>query len=305
MFESFPPMRRHLPTFTSLLCFEASARHLSFTRAAEELNLTQSAVSRQVRNLEEFLQTDLFFRVKKRLSLTTEGKSYAQTVNEHLNSLEAETLKLITKDEEDVALNLGTFPTFGSRWLIPKLADFTAKHPELHFNLTTSILPFDFEKQDIDVAIQHGDGNWPEVDAQKIVTESVVAACSPELIAKEDSLNAETVLKYTFLHLKTRSYAWPEWLSAHGIESTASTVGPTFENFSMMIRAARSGLGIAIVPRMFIEEELREGRLIAPFGQEIESKRGYYLVHDPLKGKLDKVQKFRAWIDQYRENPAS
>jgi len=289
-------MRRHLPSFTSLLCFESSARHLSFTRAAEELNLTQSAVSRQVRNLEIFLKTDLFDRIKKRLVLNEDGKNYVKIVHENLNALESETLKLITKDHEDERLNLGTFPTFGSRWLIPKLHKFTASHPEIQYNLTTSLAPFDFSSQDIDIAIQHGDGNWQNVETQKLIDETLVAVCAPSLIEGLSELSPAMALDFTLLNLQTRKYAWPEWLNEQGLGTHTSLPGPIFETFSMVIRAARSGLGVAIIPTMYIEEEIKNGQLITPFGPPIQSQRGYYLVTSKKKKALEKVQAFTNWI---------
>lgn len=289
-------MRRHLPTFTSLLCFDASARHLNFTRAAEELNLTQSAVSRQVRNLEEFVQCELFHRIKKRLILTQDGEHYANAIAQHLNGLESETLKLITGDQNDTRLNVGTFPTFGSRWLIPKLNDFTRKHPDIQFNMITGIEPFNFNKQDIDVAIQHGDGLWDDVVAIKLEDETVVAACAPSLVEKATELTPKSVLNYSLLNLQTRQYAWPEWLNAQDITYSSTISGPRFETFSMMIRAASAGIGVAIIPKMYIEDELASRQLISPFGPAIKSQRGYYLVSTPQKMKLAKVQSFIDWV---------
>lgn len=294
-------MRRHLPTFTSLLCFDASARHLNFTRAAEDLNLTQSAVSRQVRNLEEFVQTELFTRIKKKLELTEEGAAYAEAVNTHLNALESETLKLITNDQDDIRLNVGTFPTFGSRWLIPKLNHFTQDHPNIQLNLTTGLKAFDFSTQDIDIAIQHGKGDWPDVDIEKLIDETVVAACAPSLVAGRENLRPEDVLDFSLLNLQTRMYAWPEWLADQDVTPKSRITGPTFETFSMMIRAALSGLGIAIIPPMFIQDELNSGQLISPFGPEIKSQRGYYLVTTPKKKKLEKVKAFITWIEGIRQ----
>lgn len=293
-------MRRTLPTSTSLLCFEAAARSLSFTRAAEELNLTQSAVSRQVRNLEDFLKTELFLRHKKHLSLTVQGLSYAKSVTQHLDRLEAETLNLMARDEADQTLNLGTFPTFGSRWLIPKLADFTSRHPDIRYNLVTSTVPFDFSRQDIDIAIQHGQGDWPDVESVKLVDETVVAVCAPSLLNDATTCSAHDVLGHTLLKLNTRNYAWPEWLQAQGIETSRTIHGPSFETFSMMIRAALSGLGIAILPEMYIEDELRDGRLVSPFAPALKSQRGYYLVSPKHKNDLNKVHAFRTWILRYR-----
>lgn len=292
-------MRRHLPTSTSLLCFESSARYLSFTRAAEELNLTQSAVSRQVRNLEDFLKTELFLRRKKRLTLTTEGESYAKTVTQHLDRLEAETLNLMSRGEADQTLTLGTFPTFGSRWLIPKLADFTARHPDIRYNLVTSTLPFDFDTQDIDIAIQHGQGNWPDVESVKLVDEEVVAVCAPSLLTDTNKCSPIDVLDHTLLKLNTRDYAWPEWLQAHCIDTSTTIHGPSFETFSMMIRAALSGLGIAILPKMYIGDELRDGRLVSPFAPAMKSQRGYYLVSPSHKHNMNKVREFKTWISRY------
>ncbi|SCA58198.1 LysR family transcriptional regulator [Candidatus Terasakiella magnetica] len=289
-------MRRHLPSFTSLLCFEASARHLNFTRASEELNLTQSAVSRQVRNLEDHVQTDLFLRIKKRLVLTEEGSKYAQAVSEHLNGLEQETMKLLSKDQNDTRLNIATFPTFGSRWLIPHLHEFTQQNPEIQFNLTTGLEPFDFKHHDIDVAIQHGDGNWADVECEKLVAETLVAVCAPSLIKQIVPLTPQSVLDHTLLTLQTRQYAWPEWLKAQGVKVKSSLNGPSFETFSMMIRAALSGLGIAIIPDMYIKEELESGKLISPFGPPVKSQRGYYLVTTTQKKEMKKVRAFMDWI---------
>ncbi|MBL4615882.1 MAG: transcriptional regulator GcvA [Magnetovibrio sp.] len=298
-------MRRNLPTSTSLLCFESSARYLSFTRAAQELNLTQSAVSRQVRNLEIFLKIDLFHRRKKRLSLTAKGESYAKTVTQHLDRLEAQTLNLMSLEETDQTLYLGTFPTFGSRWLIPKLADFTAHHPDIRYNLVTSTLPFDFDRQDIDIAIQHGQGNWPDVESVKLVDEEVIAVCTPTFLDDIENCSPIDVLGHTLLKLNTRQYAWPEWLEAQGIQTRTTIHGPSFETFSMMIRAALSGLGIAILPQMYIADELRDGRLVSPFAPAMKSQRGYYLVFPSHKNDLNKVQKFRTWISRYTVNSTS
>jgi len=291
-------MRRHLPTFTSLLCFDASARHLNFTRASEELNLTQSAVSRQVRNLEDFVQTDLFLRIKKRLVLSEEGSKYSKVIAEHLNGIEQETLKLLTKDQNDTRLNVGTFPTFGSRWLIPHLNDFTQKFPKIQFNLVTGLEPFDFKTQDIDVAIQHGDGNWPEVEAKRLVEETVVAVCAPSMVKGLGNITAVSALDFTLLNLQTRQYAWSEWLEAQGVTLKSVIGGPNFENFSMIIRAALSGLGVAIIPNMYIKDELECGKLISPFGPAIKSQRGYYLVTTSKKKNMKKVIAFTDWIQK-------
>lgn len=289
-------MRKSLPSLTALLCFDAAARHLNFTRAGEELNLTQSAVSRQIRKLEDYLGKALFRRAGKSLHLTDEGQAYAKGIMTHLNGLEAETLKLLSDDAADMRLNVGTFPTFGSHWLIPRLPDFTRQYPDIQLNLTTGTRPFDFASGDIDVAIQHGKGDWPGVDATLLIEEQVVAVCAPSLLQDQQRPAPADLLKHRLLNLQTRLYAWPDYLTAKGLDTNKAIPGPTFETFSMMIRAARSGLGIAIVPTLFVQEELNSGHLIAPFGEAIASGRGYYVTTSPAKRRIKRIDHFIQWV---------
>lgn len=269
---------------------------MSFTQAADELNLTQSAVSRQVQNLEIFLKTPLFLRIRKRLQLTEEGMDYARVVQGQLDILEEESMKLITKNLGDGVLNLGTFTTFGSRWLIPKLSEFGQKYPNIQVNFITSNSPFDFTSQNIDIAVQHGDGEWAGLNAIPLMKEEVIAVCTPDLIQDSAAVTPQHVLEYNFLHLKTRQYAWPEWLGAQDVQYRGSLHGTQFETFDYMIRAAMSGLGVAIVPLMYVEEDLKAGRLVAPFGEKIESHRRYYLVTTEAKSHLQKVKAFSEWM---------
>lgn len=289
-------MRRNLPTFPSLMCFEAVARHLSFTRAAQELNLTQSAVSRQVKNLEDFLNVALFVREKKRVSLSAEGMRYYEEVCHHFDGLETATLKVMSCEQDERYLNVGTFPTFGSRWLIPHLSEFATLHPGIQTNITTGLKPFDFDSQAIDVGIQHGDGHWPALHVEELFKEEVVAVCAPSLIAGLPSDAVPQESHFSYLHLMTRRYAWPEWLAAKNIKTPPVLHGPQFETFGYLIRAALSGLGVAIVPVFFVKAELDEGTLIEPFGPPIKSERGYYLVTSQAKRNHDHVKKFSQWI---------
>ena len=293
-------MRRHLPSFTSLQCFEASARHMNFTRAAEELNLTQSAVSRQVRNLEDFLGLAVFERIAKRLRLTDAGRLYAGKVAQIMGELEAETFRLMARDRIDNVLTLATFPTFGSFWLIPRLNGFTEAHPDIQLNLITGAVPFDLDGRDIDVAIQHGHGDWPATVAHRVASERMVAVCAPALVAGGDApapeLPPEAVLRHTLLHLQSRPQAWNDWLAAHGVGATAPVGGPSFEFYNLVTRAAVAGLGVAIMPTIFVEDELRTGQLIAPFGPAMASPNAYYLAYLERKAQLPNVAAFRDWL---------
>jgi len=289
-------MRRYLPSFTALQCFEASARHMSFTRAGEELHLTQSAVSRQVRKLEEFLQLDLFQRVKKRLVLSEAGEKYARETAILLNGMEAATIRLLTSANQGGSLEVGSLPTFGSRWLIPRLGGFSQAYPDIQLNLVTQPTPFDFTTQDVDVAIQHGDGNWPGAIAHKIMDEDVIVVCAPKLLEGVTDITPAMATDFTLLQMATRPNAWDEWLQALGVTRKIHVTGPMFEQFSMVIEAALAGLGMAILPSLLIEDELKSGRLTAPFGGKMKSGRGYYFVYPENSPVLSRVTIFRDWI---------
>lgn len=291
-------MRRFLPSFSALQCFEAAARHQSFTRAAEELNLTQSAVSRQVRNLEDYLQLDLFERVKKRLILSEAGEKYAREVGDLLDRMEAATIRLMTQHDSQGVLEVGTLPTFGSRWLIPRLEGFASSYPDIQLNLVTHTRDIDFATQNIDIAIQYGQGNWPGCVSHLICEETVVAVGAPKLLGNDPERPAADVLGFTMLQLATRKQAWSQWLSAKNLGDREPGHGPCFEQFSMVSQAALSGLGLAVMPTLFVEDDLRSGRLIAPFGEAVPSGKGYYVVYPEDKSGLAKVQAFRDWIIQ-------
>ena len=289
-------MRRTLPSLTALQCFETSARHLNFTRAAGELNLTQSAVSRQVRNLEERVGVDLFVRNKKNLALTDPGKVYAREVAGILERLESETLQLMAAQQSDTVLNLGTYPTFGSRCLIPMLQDFTTAHPDIQLDLVTGTEPFDLLGQGLDVAIQYGEGDWPGVTAHRITGEKNIVVCSPDLISAGSELPPSAIKKFTLLRLRSRLNAWRSWLRSKGFRETISISGPCFQDFGMIIRAAQTGLGLAVLPTLYVGDELAAGRLVAPFGDAVDSENAYYLVHLPTAVKAKKITAFRDWL---------
>lgn len=269
---------------------------MNFTHAAAELNLTQSAVSRQVRNLEVFLGLELFHRVGKRLELTETGRRYADKVEAIMGELEAETFRLMARDADDKVLTLATFPTFGSFWLIPKLNGFTTEHPDIQLNLITGAVPFDLEGREIDVAVQHGSGEWPGTAAHKLASEEMIAVCAPGLVSGAATLPPDAVLRHTLLNLQSRPHAWEEWLKIKGVRTSPGSSGPSFEFYNLMTRAAVAGLGVAIMPTMFVQEELRSTQLIAPFGAPVASPNAYYLAYLERKAQLPKVAAFRNWL---------
>ncbi|MFC3052797.1 LysR substrate-binding domain-containing protein [Kordiimonas pumila] len=283
-------MKRQIPSLTALECFENVMRHGLVTRAADELNLTQSAVSRQIGNLEAFIRQPLFKRERKRLVPTEAAKEFSTTLSPIMDKLEKETMRLMSWGAEDRILTLGLLPTFGSRWLIPRLGGFTAKNPDIQLNIVTGLSLEDFIAANTDVFILYGTGIWKGYESQRIVDEEIVPVIMPELYQSPE------IMDYEHLQMATRPKAWQVWLHANGRGERAQKLGPKFENFTMMIEAVRSGLGVAVLPNMYVESDLKSGRLLAPFGAPVASKNGYYLAYpDHLSGS-NKVQAFKNWL---------
>lgn len=283
-------MKRQLPSVTALECFEAVIKHGLVTRAAEELNLTQSAVSRQIGNLETFTRQQLFKRERKRLVPTEAAKQFAKALSPLLDSVERETMRLMSWGAEDRILTLGLLPTFGSRWLIPKLGGFTEQHADIQLNIVTGLTFADFAAADTDVAVLYGDGDCPGYQSYRILDEEIIPVIAPNHFHNTD------ILSYEHLQMATRPTAWSDWLAHHYRKDVTQKLGPKFENFTMMIEAVRSGLGVAVLPRMYIEADLAKGRLIAPFGPSVTSRKGYYLACADHLSSSYKVKAFKEWL---------
>lgn len=278
--------------------FQSAARHLSFTRAAQELNVTQSAVSRQIRQLEDHLGRQLFRRVKQRPILTEPGEVYAAAVRRLLDQAEAATLELMAYGSGGGELTVALLPTFGSRWLVPRLGDFTSRHPEIQLNLVTEVRPFDFSGSDIDVAVHFGSPDWPGAVCHRLMGEVVVPVAAPSLLGgrRRRLKRPADVGRFTLLQHVTRPDAWQKWLQACSVQSVDGRVGPRFEQFYMVIQAAIAGLGLAVLPRFLIQEELSAGRLVVAIDRPVESEHAYYLVHPERKAGLRRVTEFRDWL---------
>lgn len=286
-----------LPSLTSLQFFDAAARHLSFTRAAHELNVTQSAVSRQIRLLEEHIGRSLFHRIKQRLMLTESGKTYFISIRKILRQAEAATLQAMAYESEGGLLTIAALPTFGSRWLIPRLGDFANRYPDIQINLVTKLEPFDFSDSDIDVAIHFGRNVWPGAACHHLMSETIVPVAAPSLLGGKKPLrHPEDLRSYTLLQHATRPLAWQEWLHASGVKNIDGQVGPRFEQFYMVIQAAIAGLGIAVLPKFLIQEELSSSRLVVAIDLPVTSKYAYYLVHPENKAELKRIAIFRDWL---------
>jgi LysR family glycine cleavage system transcriptional activator len=289
-------MRRLLPSMTSLRVFESAARHLSFSEAALDLDLTQSAVSRQIRALESLLSAKLFLRGRQRLKLTEAGAAYLPEVRTCLSRLEAATLQLLTHQGSGGVLNVAILPTFGARWLIPRMPAFWAANPQIMVHFVTRTAALDFAIEESDCAIHFGDPMGEGILSYRLMGEDVVTACAPRLRSKLRLRKFADLEKHTLLQHTTRPNAWPAWLTAAGTSLAQPLKGPRFEHISLVIQAAIAGIGVAVLPRFLIEDELASGRLVMPFELEVRSHQAYYLVYPQDKQHMPAVVAFRDWL---------
>lgn len=295
-----PAPRRFLPSTAALNALEAVARLGSATAAAEELNLTQSAVSRQIKTLENQLGLALFVRRGRALVLTPEAESYAAEIRGALQKIAQASLRL-TVNPSGGSLDLAILPTFGMRWLVPRLADFARRYPEVTINLTTRIRPFSFDAEPFDAAIHFGNGDWPGAAAMKLRAEAVVAVCAPALLAGAEVGRAEDLLRLPLLHIETRPEAWAAWFAAQGVPGVQVT-GTIYDQFATITQAARHGLGVALLPDYLAEQDLATGRLCTVWGGPTPSPGAYYLVWPVEKSRDSALTKFRDWLATQTED---
>jgi LysR family glycine cleavage system transcriptional activator len=291
-------MSWQLPSLAALRTFEAAARHLNFTRAATELNLTQSAVSRQIRHMEDYLGVLLFQRVKKTLILTDAGRIYARDIRAGMETMQAATVNLLANRGKGGMLNLASPPAFCVKWLIPRLHRFSAQHPEVVVNFSTRAKPFDFEVEHFDAAIHYGSNDWPGVITEKLLGEELVAACSPAYLARWPRSRArlEDLPEHVLLQQTSRHNNWQEWLEQNKVKNVNPWAGPRFEHVYMVMQAAIAGLGIALLPRLLVIDDVEAGRLLTPFKASLVSHDTYCLVYPPAKKSDLKLEVFRQWL---------
>jgi DNA-binding transcriptional LysR family regulator len=289
-------MRRKIPGTDLLIAFETAARHQSFTRAAEELSLTQSAVCRKISTLEDYLGMQLFNRIKKRVSLSDSGKIYAKQVRENLKRIEHDTLSLMAHRSAGRVLELAVIPTFATRWLIPRLADFQMRHPEITLDLTTRNDPFMFIDTPFDAAIHFGDRIWPGAITEYLFGEEMVPVCKPALLNGKSSVEPSEIEKMPLLHQSSRPDAWREWFEIAGLTNVNAMGGPRYEIFSMLVEAAKAGLGVALMPRFFVLNEIASGELVAPCQYVLHNQGSYYIVYPEDKLDSESLQLFCAWL---------
>lgn len=291
--------RRRLPPLKALPAFEEAARHLSFSAAARELNLTHGAISRQMKSLEAHLGVRLFRRLNRRVELTEAGEAFLPAARTALDVVEASAARLAAATRHG-PLVVSCLPTLMMRWLIPRLYDFNARHPSIDVRLSASSAPVDFAREGVDVAIRIGSASWPDgIEAHAFMKEEIGPVCSPGLLQRRKLRRPDDLAVHALLHTETRADAWADWLTRSGTKAVDVSKGQRFEHFYFLLEAAVAGLGVAVAPKPLIMEDLRLGRLVAPFGF-VRSGRQYCLLHPAELSGVAKVRAFRAWIGNVR-----
>jgi len=289
-------MARKLPPLNALRTFEAASRHSSFTSAAEELCVSQGAISRQVTALEDWLKVQLFTRHARGIELTPKGTSFFRVVSGAFDQVEYGSRQLEQKPD-DKTLRLKVPPTFAIRWLVPKLARFHAFRPDIDVRLTTSHQAVNFNRDDVDACIHSDMQPLPEAHCQRLFGELLLTVCSPDLLKNGPPLRTPADLaQYVMVCSLHRPRDWPTWLSAAGVTAFDGNNGIKLENSALTYQAAIDGLGVVIAQRSFVEEDLRSGRLVAPFDLQVPGDGSYFLAYPVERPKSYGVAAFEAWL---------
>lgn len=297
-------MNWNLPSLAALRIMEASARHGSFTRAARELHITQSAVSRQIRLLEESLNVRLFERTQQRITLTPAGAEYLRKIRGPLDELQKATLELVTGETNAGVLNVATPPAFGMHWLVPRLPRFQRQHPDIVISLVTRNAIFDFSTEEIDAAFHYGNDDWPNVASMPLTGDKLVLVASPAYLDRTAPIRCPAdVANAVKLQPIRRPNLWRDWLAAADVDEANPWAGPRFEHYYLILEAAVAGLGLAILPRVIVAEELEFGRLVNPLKMEFDSPDCYRLVYPPSNENDVKLCAFRNWLKAESARP--
>ncbi|MEX0284900.1 MAG: LysR substrate-binding domain-containing protein [Paracoccaceae bacterium] len=286
--------RRYLPPLPGLRALEALDRLGSASAVAEELALTQSAVSRQIQSLEAQLGTELVLRDRRRLTLTQSAQEYVAQVRPALEQIVQASMRLQVAPAGGT-INLAILPTFGMRWLVPRLPEFTRAHPDLTLNMSTRFQPFPFGAEPFDAALHYGTGDWSGTEKMLLRYEQVVPVCAPALVQTRPAC-ASDLLTLPLLHIQTRPTAWADWFTAQGETPPVPVPGTMYDQFATIMQAALHGLGVALVPDYLAEPDLAAGRLVVTYGRPVEANGAYYLVWPTSKAQDPALQKFRDWL---------
>ncbi|MGH6763779.1 MAG: LysR family transcriptional regulator [Phyllobacterium sp.] len=284
-----------IPDIATLQAFECAARHGSFTQAAKELSLTQSAVSRQIKELESQLGVLLFERVRQRVLLSDAGQKFLPEARRLLNLAEDTMLRAMSAAASPASLSIATLPTFGDRWLLPRLPDFLVVHPDITLNVASRSEPFDFEEEPFDLAIHYGQPIWAHANCTYLCSERVIPVASPAFLAKHRIETLDQLANAPLLQVATRPKAWADWFNTSGTHAASPYRGHRFEHFSLVIEAAIAGMGCALLPEYLVEFELKSGRLNIVFNTGLKTENSYYIVIPETKAENKLAHIFCEW----------
>ncbi|MBR1125846.1 transcriptional regulator GcvA [Bradyrhizobium lablabi] len=297
-------MTARLPSLNGLRAFEAAARHLSFTQAAAELNVTQTAISHQIKRLEEELGIRLFIRQNRALSLTAEAKEYLPGIRAAFNDLRLATDRLLRRDDDHV-LTVSTLASLAAKWLLPRLAAFQGAHPGIDVRITTSTALVDFKDGSVDAAIRYGRGQWPGLRADWLMADQLFPICSPALLTGKRPLRKpEDLADHVLLHTSAANDDdWRLWLTAAGLPTDLSKQpGITFDMVFMTIQAAIDGIGVAMGRTSYVKDDIAKGSLVVPFDITLPADAGFYLVSPEGRADSPKLSAFRNWLVATAQN---
>jgi len=288
-------MARHLPPLNALKSFETAARHESFTRAADELFVTQGAVSQQVKSLEAELGCKLFNRERQGLVLTEAGRDYLTVIRDAPDRIALGTERLVQRQSVGV-LTVSTSPDFAAKWLVHRLGRFAEANPGIDLRVSATLHHVDFAREDVDVAVRHGDGTWPGLEVTRVCSEQLFAVCSPKLLTGRPRLaKPADVLKFPLLHLDDRK-AWGRWLALAGVAAPEVLYGPMLSSASMVIDAAVDGQGVALARSTLAAWDLLSRRIVRPFDVHWRPARTYWIVGPKATAALPKIARYRDWL---------
>jgi LysR family glycine cleavage system transcriptional activator len=292
--------RRRLPPLNALRAFEAAARHLNFSRAADELSVTPGAVSQQIQNLEDYVGAALFRRTPKGLLLTDAAQTALPALREAFDRL-AEAASLLTAAVDGRRLTLTAAPSFAAKWLVPRLGKFESAYPQVDVWLSAGLELVDLTTGEVDVAIRYGAGRYPGLEIRRLMSETVIPVISPDLLAQTPLSEPADLARHVLLHDGSPEPDdscpdWAMWLAARGVKGVDGARGPRFNQSSLVIEAAVNGRGVALAKRTLAQDDLEAGRLVAPIQISTAVDFAYYLVHPKAKGRLPQVKAFVAWI---------
>ena len=292
--------RRRLPPLNALRAFEAAARHLNFSRAADELSVTPGAVSQQIQNLEDYVGVALFKRTPKGLLLTDPAQIALPALREAFDRL-AEAASMLTAAVDGRRLTVSVAPSFAAKWLVPRLGQFETLHPQVDVWISAGMELVDFNSGEIDIAIRYGAGRYPGLEVVRLMQETVIPVVSPALLETQPLSDPADLSGHILLHdgspdADESCPDWTMWLAARGVRGVDGTRGPRFNQSSLVIEAAVGGRGVALAKRALAQADLDAGRLVSPFPITTAVDFAYYLVHPKPKGRLPQVKAFMTWL---------